>query len=96
MKAASVKSGIEAETIRRSYEAILSVLLEDLSDGKDISLPNFARFKVVDVPARKERMAKNPKTGVEFPVPARPETKRIRVFVADAVEGLVLGENDGR
>lgn len=50
------------------YENVFGVLAEVVSEGNEVSIPNFGRIKIVD---HAERNAHNPKTGESVVVPAK-------------------------
>ncbi len=50
------------------YENVFGVLAEVVSEGNEVSIPNFGRIKIVD---HAERNAHNSKTGESVVVPAK-------------------------
>lgn len=54
------------------YENVFGVLAEVLSEGNEVAIPDFGRFKIADRPAR---TARNPRTGETVDVPAKKTMK---------------------
>ncbi len=66
---ANFESKAEAE---RKLDVVLSLFEEVLVNGGDINFIGWGKFEVKDTPAR---IGRNPKTGVEVPIPAKKVVK---------------------
>ena len=66
---ANFESKAEAE---RKLDALLGAFEEVLVKGDEINFVGWGKFEVKDTPAR---IGRNPKTGVEVPIPAKKVVK---------------------
>jgi len=69
----SRKTGLTKKEVSETVDLFLDRVSGLLIDGKHLEIRGFGTFKVKE---RKERMARNPRTGEAVPVPAR----RVPVF----------------
>ena len=69
----SLRTGLTKKEVGEALELFLSRIGEALADGNHLEIRGFGTFKVKE---RKERMARNPRTGEAVPVPSR----RVPVF----------------
>lgn len=67
------ETGLKQKDVKLITQRILDIIIESLVIGKTVELRNFGIFKVKE---RRGRMGRNPRTGVEVPVPP----KKIAVF----------------
>lgn len=54
------------------YDNVFGVLVEIVSEGREVSIPNLGRVKIVE---RSARMANNPRTGEKVEIPAKKAPK---------------------
>jgi nucleoid DNA-binding protein len=54
--------------VKRAVQRTLDHIIEALTKGETVELRNFGIFKVK---SRKSRVGRNPKTGVEVPIPEK-------------------------
>lgn len=59
---------VKQREVRKVVQRVFDVITESLIKGETVELRNFGIFKVKQ---RKGRTGRNPKTGVEVPVPPR-------------------------
>ncbi|MDI6807707.1 MAG: HU family DNA-binding protein [Candidatus Eisenbacteria bacterium] len=64
----SEKTGLPKKDVADTIDGFLEVVKKALVDGDHIEIRGFGTFKVKD---RKERLARNPRTGESVPVPQR-------------------------
>jgi len=62
------KTGLSKHQATESLIVLLDEISKALSQGKEVVLTGFGRFKVVE---RKEREGRNPKTGEAISIPAK-------------------------
>ena len=78
---------------RRQVKAILDAMVDvghkELKKNKIFTLPGFAKFRVVNRPATKARMGKNPFTGVDQMFAAKPASKSVRARPIKAIKDAV-------
>ncbi len=73
VEAIAQKEGMPKKDVGIVIDDFLDQIGQLLSEGKHLEIRGFGTFKVKE---RKARMARNPKTGQQVPVPAR----RVPVF----------------
>ena len=61
-------TGLKQVEVKKVVQKMLDFMIEALFKGEVIELRNFGIFKVK---SRKPRIGRNPKTGVEVPIPER-------------------------
>lgn len=78
---------------RRQVKAILDAMVDvghkELKKNKIFTLPGFAKFRVVNRPATKARMGKNPFTGQDQMFAAKPASKSVRARPIKAIKDAV-------
>jgi len=62
------QASLSKREVERILETIISTVRDALKNGEKVSLTGLGTFVVAE---RKARMARNPKTGEQVPVPAR-------------------------
>ncbi len=62
------KTGLTKKEVGETVDLFLEEISKLLEDGHHLEIRGFGTFKVKE---RKERMARNPRTGEAVPVPAR-------------------------
>ncbi|MGG6281789.1 HU family DNA-binding protein [Leptolyngbya sp. AN03gr2] len=62
------RTGKTKKDTNQFVDALLAVIKEELTAERKVNLSGFGKFETVQ---RKERRARNPKTGVSVTVPAR-------------------------
>mmetsp|Transcript_12558 Transcript_12558/g.15791 ORF Transcript_12558/g.15791 Transcript_12558/m.15791 type:complete len:145 (-) Transcript_12558:57-491(-) len=63
----AAKTGMTKVNSEKAFEAVLDTIVEEVSNGKKISILGFGSFKLTHRAARKGR---NPRTGEEIDIPA--------------------------
>ena len=69
----SARTGLTKKDVAETVDEFLEEVCRALTEGKHIEIRGFGTFKVKD---RKPRIARNPRTGEQVPVPSR----RVPVF----------------
>jgi nucleoid DNA-binding protein len=64
----ALRTGLTKKEVGEAVELFLKSIGSALADGEHLEIRGFGTFKVKQ---RKERMARNPRTGEAVPVPAR-------------------------
>jgi DNA-binding protein HU-beta len=84
---ATGKSRKEVGEILEALEALIS---ENISKGPGIfTLPGLLKIHVHERPATKERMGRNPQTGAEVKIPAKPAKKVVKVKALKKLKELI-------
>lgn len=81
-------AGLSKDEIARTLAALGEIILASAADGRSVQLPGVGSLQPAD---RRERRARNPRTGQEMLVPAK-RTLRLRL---SAAAGRFLNEGDG-
>ena len=76
---------MDVSLITRRYITKLREKCRDLKDGDSFTIIGFATFKAMN---RAERIARNPKTKVEYPIP---KSKNIKIKVTGGFHRFVNG-----
>jgi nucleoid DNA-binding protein len=80
MDAISDKTDLAKKDCTAIYDALVEVVAEQLRTTGAITLPGLVKLTVKDVPARPEHPGKNPFTGEDIIVKAKPASKRIKAL----------------
>ena len=56
----------------------------------EFTLPGLLKIKAAKRPATKKRMGRNPATGEEIVIPAKPATTRVRVTALKKLKDMIL------
>ena len=72
IKTAANHAGLTVKDEQKAVDAFLAVISNSLKEGKDVVIPDFGRFSLVEF---RERQVRHPQTGEKITVPA---TKRVR------------------
>lgn len=72
IKSTAKLSGLTVLEAQKAVDAFLCTVSDSLKEDKEVVIPDFGRFYVVDCA---EREVRNPKTGIKMTIPA---TKRVR------------------
>lgn len=68
------------------YDDVFGALVDVISEGNEVAIPNLGRVKIVE---RSARMANNPRTGEKIEVPAKKAPKfQFAKNIKDAVSQL--------
>lgn len=62
------EEGVSIALATRMYRGFISGIVDALNSGNEVTLPCFAAFRLVDLPARKGR---NPRTGEVIEIPEK-------------------------
>ncbi len=76
------------------FESLASMLKKDLSKKGPgvVNLGGLMKIKVVDKPATKARMGKNPFTGEAMMIKAKPARRAVKVTALKSLKDLVSGK----
>ena len=61
------------------FDAVVSIVAEQLRDEGEFNFPMLAKFKIKTTPAKPERQCRNFGTGEMIKVPAKPEGRKLQV-----------------
>lgn len=77
--------------VKRVLDALGEVAVEELKKGKTFAIPGLVKLKVAVTRERAERVGRNPLTGGQITIPARPEGKKLKARFAKALK-LEVGQ----
>lgn len=86
---AAVAGEMEGTTkshVRGFLVALTTVAAKSLRKDKKFVLPGVVKFALVNVPAKAERKARNPATGKEMTVAAKPPSKKLKARFLKAIK----------
>lgn len=72
-------------TVEKIYTQIFNEMMDSLLRGEDVPTP-LGSIVVADRAARAERSGRNPKTGEAITIPAKPESKTLKLKVKKSVK----------
>jgi nucleoid DNA-binding protein len=78
--------GTTKSHVRGFLTALNTVAAKSLRKDKKFVLPGVVKFQLVNVPAKAERKARNPATGKEMIVAAKPPSKKLKARFLKAIK----------
>jgi DNA-binding protein HU-beta len=91
LKTVSERTGMARKEVEQVYEHTLRTIQDAVKRGEKVALTGFGRFTQRVQAARKAGMGKNPFTGEEIRIAARPERKLPRFAPAKQFKEYVSG-----
>lgn len=79
----------EVASVMSELEILIERHIKKRAVG-EFSLPGLLKIRSVKRPATKKRMGRNPATGEEIVVPAKPATTRVRITALKRLKEMVL------
>lgn len=79
----------QVDGVLNNLEALILRHIKKRSVG-EFSLPGLLKIRSVRVPATKKRMGRNPKTGEQIEIPAKPAKNRVRITALKRMKEMVL------
>jgi DNA-binding protein HU-beta len=71
------------------FESLNGIIKKSLKSGGLFTLPGLLKMRVVKKPATKARPGKNPFTGEEIMIKAKPASKKVRINALKSLKGMV-------
>ncbi len=82
------------DTDKRTADAALQAFIDAVTDtvakGEPVAISGFCKFVRRDVPAKPRRMGRNPATGEEMMLAAKPASKSVRITPLKAFKDAVI------
>jgi nucleoid DNA-binding protein len=86
----ATKTGLTKKQVEDVYSTLSAVIQRELrSTGVITAIPGLLKIKKVDKPARAARMGRNPKTGEQIMISAKPASKSVRVTTLKSLKEMV-------
>lgn len=79
----------QVESVMDGLEVLIQRHIKKRSVG-EFSLPGLLKIRSVKKPATKKRMGRNPKTGEQIEIPAKPAENRVRITPLKRIKDMVL------
>jgi DNA-binding protein HU-beta len=92
LKTVSERTGMARKEVEQVYEHTVRTIQDAVKKGEKVALTGFGRFTQRVQAARKAGMGKNPFTGEEIRIAARPERKLPRFSPAKQFKEYVSGQ----
>ena len=86
----AARSGVHKAHVVQVLDALDEVLVQALREHKAFTLNDLLKLKVAPKPATQERKGRNPKTGEEITIKARPASEALKVRVMKKLKDRVL------
>ena len=80
---------VEVASVMSELEILIERHIKKRAVG-EFSLPGLLKIRSVKRPATKKRMGRNPATGEEIVVPAKPATTRVRITALKRLKEMAL------
>jgi nucleoid DNA-binding protein len=86
------KSGLTKKEIANVFDALRDLVKKELGrrGSGEFVIPDMVKLKVRKIPAKPARMGRNPATGEEMMLAAKPASKKIRATTLKKLKDLVL------
>ena len=79
----------QVESVMDQLELLINRHIKKRAVG-EFSLPGLLKIRSVKRPAMKKRMGRNPKTGEQIEIPAKPAENRVRITPLKRMKEMVL------
>lgn len=83
-------AGITKKQAAAAMDTLLGLAYKGAKGEKGFTVPGLGKLLVRKVPARKARMGRNPQTGEEVKIPAKPASKKVVFRLAKACKESIL------
>jgi nucleoid DNA-binding protein len=85
----SGKTALTKKDIGAVFEELNSIIKKSLKSASEFSMPGLMKVRVVKKPATKARLGKNPFTGEEITIKAKPARKTVKVTALKGLKDMV-------
>ena len=82
-------SRAQVSSVMDELESVIERHIRKRSVG-EFTLPGLLKIKAAKRPATKKRMGRNPATGAEIVIPAKPATTRVRVTALKKLKDMIV------
>lgn len=89
LAAISKDTGLSKKQVSGVFDSLGTVIKKSLKSHGLFTLPGLAKMKVVKKPATKARLGKNPFTGEEITIKAKPARKAVKVTALKGLKDMV-------
>jgi nucleoid DNA-binding protein len=85
----SDKAGLTKKDVTAVFDELSGIIKKSLKSANEFSMPGLMKVKVVKKPATKARLGKNPFTGEEITIKAKPARKTVKVTALKGLKDMV-------
>ena len=85
----SEKTDLTKKDVGAVFEELSAIIKKSLKAANEFSMPGLMKVKVVKKPATKARLGKNPFTGEEIMIKAKPARKTVKVTALKGLKDMV-------
>jgi DNA-binding protein HU-beta len=85
----SKDTGLSRKQVGEVFESLNGVIKKSLKGAGLFTLPGLLKMKVVKKPATKARPGKNPFTGEDIMIKAKPASKKVRIAALKSLKAFV-------
>jgi nucleoid DNA-binding protein len=85
----SEKTDLTKKDVGAVFDALNGIIKKSLKSANEFSMPGLMKIRVVKKPATKARLGKNPFTGEEITIKAKPARKAVRVTALKGLKDMV-------
>jgi len=83
------KTELAKKDVTAVFDELNGIIKKSLKSANEFSMPGLMKIKVVKKPATKARLGKNPFTGEEIMIKAKPARKTVKVTALKGLKDMV-------
>jgi nucleoid DNA-binding protein len=83
------KTGQTKKDVTAVFDELNAIIKKSLKSANEFSMPGLMKVKVVKKPATKARLGRNPFTGEEITIKAKPARKTVKVTPLKGLKDMV-------
>lgn len=86
------RTDMSKKAVQDVLEAQSELVVETLRNGGEVVIPGGVKLRIRDKAPTAARVTKNPKTGEEMHIPAKPATKAVKATIQNGLKESVLSD----
>jgi len=83
------KAGLTKAQVNSVFDAIADVIAEELKAGRPVALPGLVKIAIANKAATAARLGRNPRSGEEITIKAKPARRIVKVRALKALKEMV-------
>jgi nucleoid DNA-binding protein len=83
------KTELPKKDVTAVFDELNAIIKKSLKSANEFSMPGLMKIRVVKKPATKARLGKNPFTGEEITIKAKPARKAVKVTALKGLKDMV-------
>jgi nucleoid DNA-binding protein len=84
----AAKTELKAADIKRVFEALYDIVSDELKKNRPVTIPDLIKIKIHVKEATPARKGRNPATGAEITIAAKPKRRMVKVKPIKALKEL--------